>query len=336
LIFYYYADHYINFKDLITELYRIYKTRIWLSAINPASFSQHAMGQPPSGIGPGAVGAGPQNPFALNNAYTMAYGEDRDPYGAQMPYRIPYDTYTPNWPAIPGVANSFAPSQIPPGQNFLFYNTAGPAEPSNNTTAVQRSTPQNNDRFPSTDPMISQTGELRDYNYFYDHSGNNEHLDLVGMGVATGPDPQRLREHNIRANQSQAANPFMQVSMGSITFHPPPPYAPIRQPRPPQPPIGTRPASNDKQSSSTRPQPRFGYKPQEAVFGQQVPPADSAVPDATALGLAGGFEKLYEMAIPKHERQEAEANSKAGIVNRYIMDLPNPNNLNADGTVRER
>ncbi|KAK3723943.1 hypothetical protein LTR37_001427 [Vermiconidia calcicola] len=44
LIFYYYADHYINFKDLITELYRIDKTRIWLSAINPASFLVHAFG----------------------------------------------------------------------------------------------------------------------------------------------------------------------------------------------------------------------------------------------------------------------------------------------------
>ena len=114
LIFYYYADHYINFKDLITELYRIYKTRIWLSAVNPASFSQHALGQPPSGVGPGAVGA-----FSAggNNNYTMMYGQDPDPYGAVPPYRIGYDTYTPNYPGIPGVANSFAPqnsAMIPP------------------------------------------------------------------------------------------------------------------------------------------------------------------------------------------------------------------------------
>lgn len=46
LIFYYYADHYINFKALITDLYRIYKTRIWLSAINPESFPHHATAQP--------------------------------------------------------------------------------------------------------------------------------------------------------------------------------------------------------------------------------------------------------------------------------------------------
>ena len=101
LIFYYYADHYINFKDLITELYRIYKTRIWLSAINPASFSQHALGSPPSGIGPGAL-SGQEH----MDAYSTT-GQDPDPYGAVPPYQIGYDTYTPNYPAIPGVLNSF-------------------------------------------------------------------------------------------------------------------------------------------------------------------------------------------------------------------------------------
>ena len=107
LIFYYYADHYINFKDLITELYRIYKTRIWLSAVNPASFSQHAQGQLPSAMGPGALSGGPGGD---DRSYTMAYGADADPYGAIRPYSIGYDTYNPNYPGIPGVANSFAPA----------------------------------------------------------------------------------------------------------------------------------------------------------------------------------------------------------------------------------
>ncbi len=35
-------------------------------------------------------------------------GQDPDPYGAVPPYRIGYDTYTPNYPGIPGVVNSFA------------------------------------------------------------------------------------------------------------------------------------------------------------------------------------------------------------------------------------
>ena len=42
----------------------------------------------------------------------MTYGPDPDPYGAVPPYRIGYDTYTPNYPGIPGVANSFDPTTI--------------------------------------------------------------------------------------------------------------------------------------------------------------------------------------------------------------------------------
>lgn len=57
LTFYYFADAYINFNSLVTDLFKIYKTRIWMSAINPASFASPTLGiQAPSGIGPGAVG----------------------------------------------------------------------------------------------------------------------------------------------------------------------------------------------------------------------------------------------------------------------------------------
>ncbi|OTB05446.1 hypothetical protein M426DRAFT_22037 [Hypoxylon sp. CI-4A] len=59
LTFYYFADSYINFNSLVTDLFKIYKTRIWMSAINPASFASPTLGlQAPSGIGPGAVGLG--------------------------------------------------------------------------------------------------------------------------------------------------------------------------------------------------------------------------------------------------------------------------------------
>lgn len=57
LTFYYFADAYINFNSLVTDLFKVYKTRIWMSAINPASFASPSIGlQAPSGIGPGAVG----------------------------------------------------------------------------------------------------------------------------------------------------------------------------------------------------------------------------------------------------------------------------------------
>ena len=55
LTFYYFADAYINFNPLVTDLFKIYKTRIWMSAINPASFITPSTGlQLPSGLGPGA------------------------------------------------------------------------------------------------------------------------------------------------------------------------------------------------------------------------------------------------------------------------------------------
>ncbi|CAO1604536.1 hypothetical protein XANCAGTX0491_008087 [Xanthoria calcicola] len=55
LTFYYFADSYINFNPLVTDLFKIYKTRIWMSAINPASFVTPAPTLPvPSGLGPGA------------------------------------------------------------------------------------------------------------------------------------------------------------------------------------------------------------------------------------------------------------------------------------------
>lgn len=57
LTFYYFAEAYVNFNLLVTDLFKVYKTRIWMSAINPASFANPSIGlQAPSGVGPGAVG----------------------------------------------------------------------------------------------------------------------------------------------------------------------------------------------------------------------------------------------------------------------------------------
>lgn len=81
-----------------------------MSAVNPASFSPNAINQPPSGIGPGAITAFDAfRPNEYDTSYSMAYGSDPDPYGAIPPYQINYNTYVPNYPAIPGVPSSFAP-----------------------------------------------------------------------------------------------------------------------------------------------------------------------------------------------------------------------------------
>jgi hypothetical protein len=58
LTFFYYAEEYVNFNELVTDLFKQYKVRIWMSAVNPASVLNPAgMAQvpPPSAIGPGAI-----------------------------------------------------------------------------------------------------------------------------------------------------------------------------------------------------------------------------------------------------------------------------------------
>lgn len=53
LTYFYYAESYVNFNDLVTDLFKQYKVRIWMSAVNPASVVNPAGG--PSAIGPGAI-----------------------------------------------------------------------------------------------------------------------------------------------------------------------------------------------------------------------------------------------------------------------------------------
>ncbi|KAF1956922.1 hypothetical protein CC80DRAFT_412075 [Byssothecium circinans] len=79
ITFFYYAEHYVNFNPLVADLFKHYKIRIWMSAVNPASVINPAglmQIPPPSAIGPGAIlHSNPQNaslsvgPGFGNNAY---------------------------------------------------------------------------------------------------------------------------------------------------------------------------------------------------------------------------------------------------------------------------
>lgn len=58
LTYFYYAESYVNFNELVTDLFKQYKVRIWMSAVNPASVVNPAGIShipPPSAIGPGAI-----------------------------------------------------------------------------------------------------------------------------------------------------------------------------------------------------------------------------------------------------------------------------------------
>ncbi|KAK0948092.1 hypothetical protein LTR29_000616 [Friedmanniomyces endolithicus] len=264
LIFYYYADHYIDFKPLVTELYRIYKTRIWLSAVNPASFSQHAMGQPPSGVGPGAITSNSGN---MNTSYTMAYGADPDPYGAVPPYRVAYDTYDPNYPSIPGVANSFAP--VAGGNNFT--PTAAAFQPATNL----------NDTAPTTQPGAMATGSTSDYSYYYERPGNDNQRHSMMMAPApTGMMAQTSTQQRqsayvptTMAAQLPQQNPYWMHEHPNYNKYTPDPYAHIKESVYPSPPWKQAPWQPSPWNTSTSP-----VNPAAAGLGRQ---ADVPLPIGT-------------------------------------------------------
>src|SRR6187402_424355 len=93
LTFYYFADAYINFNSLVTDLFKVYKTRIWMSAINPASFASPSLGlQAPSGIGPGAVGVSrtQQSERRPQPAEQPSYGVPQPARGYQGAFAQPF------------------------------------------------------------------------------------------------------------------------------------------------------------------------------------------------------------------------------------------------------
>lgn len=69
----------------------MYKTRIWMSAINPASFASPSLGlQPPSGIGPGAIGAGRVTQGERRSQPEQSYGLTQTSRGYQGAFNQPF------------------------------------------------------------------------------------------------------------------------------------------------------------------------------------------------------------------------------------------------------
>ncbi|KAF2874596.1 hypothetical protein BDV95DRAFT_336618 [Massariosphaeria phaeospora] len=116
LTYFYYADAYVNFNPLVAELFKQYKLRIWMSAVNPASVVNPAGTMqsvpPPSAIGPGAiintttqnvsppVGPGFGNQTHRQNEY---YGRGRT-IMQQNSYSegyYPFSHQLPNYPSQP-------------------------------------------------------------------------------------------------------------------------------------------------------------------------------------------------------------------------------------------
>ena len=130
LTFYYFADSYINFNSLVTDLFKIYKTRIWMSAINPASFASPTLGlQAPSGIGPGAVGVG-RSTSATDRRQNQQPEAQTAFAGAPAPSRSAQPAFPPQFNPDRAVAqgSGYPPSGYPYNLYSAFGNATRPAQ----------------------------------------------------------------------------------------------------------------------------------------------------------------------------------------------------------------
>ncbi|KAE8872147.1 hypothetical protein CFE70_006140 [Pyrenophora teres f. teres 0-1] len=111
LTYFYYAESYVNFNELVTDLFKQYKVRIWMSAVNPASVVNPAgMSQipPPSAIGPGAILTSSTNgPLAVgpgfgssNTRGNQQYPQGRN-HGAYGNYDDAFHAFSHQIPAYP-------------------------------------------------------------------------------------------------------------------------------------------------------------------------------------------------------------------------------------------
>jgi len=141
LTFYYFADAYINFNSLVTDLFKIYKTRIWMSAINPASFvtPTSSLNVPPPFAGI-AVHGGRSSPAGRrrHTGHTLAQssaGEYSDPTdhsrilstsqgnSLRNAYSNPYQSLSLGSGIVPQQSHETA------GLSHAMYNHLGPSDP---------------------------------------------------------------------------------------------------------------------------------------------------------------------------------------------------------------
>ena len=125
LTFYYFADSYINFNPLVTDLFKIYKTRIWMSAINPASFVTPVAGlQLPSGLGTCAFNPEADS-YALRKQTKPAIGYPMT--GTTSPPQGPFDIAASGLP-FPHIYPQNTPSDLEthqPEQPGIDYHGTG-------------------------------------------------------------------------------------------------------------------------------------------------------------------------------------------------------------------
>ncbi|MCJ1313390.1 hypothetical protein MMC25_007068 [Agyrium rufum] len=131
LTFYYFADAYINFNSLVTDLFKIYKTRIWMSAINPASFVAPSMG-----LSNQATGA---HPIERERIRDTRYRQENVPFNnsalLQSAYDSPHQSQQHQWAGldVASAQTQAHQAQVQPGQHPYgqYYASRYESQPPN-------------------------------------------------------------------------------------------------------------------------------------------------------------------------------------------------------------
>lgn len=116
LTFYYYASQRIDFRELVRDLFKIYKTRIWMCASNPTSVINANI---PLGA-PGAIGEpksqhlmstnGPN--FAFTSLHLQGQQSDQQYNDAQMTNSVPYGFHHNLHHPAYGTYSNYLPHQV--------------------------------------------------------------------------------------------------------------------------------------------------------------------------------------------------------------------------------
>jgi hypothetical protein len=182
---------------LVTDLFKVYKTRIWMSAINPASFATPTAGiAPPSGLGPGALGVSREPPTSsqTQNQEAPAYS-GLGQYNAQSSFAYPQTQVS-------------QASQLPSGQSQAQHNPyAYPfqpqAQPPRGAAATMNgygTAPVGHDGQQNVNNAPGESG-WSPYSQFYSNAGQSQEA----------PPFRRTEADNARFQSLQAANAYDQA-----------------------------------------------------------------------------------------------------------------------------
>ncbi|KHJ33057.1 putative psp1 domain-containing protein [Erysiphe necator] len=134
LTFYYFADSYINFNSLVTDLFKIYKTRIWMFAINPASFPSSSFSLPsPIHLGLGMT-PGPSMIKPEQNSPISEQIKSSCSLQASRGFQNPYSQLLT--PPLDRSFNSFSPQIIFGQPQYSGINTRNSVIQSNSIVPV--------------------------------------------------------------------------------------------------------------------------------------------------------------------------------------------------------